>query len=183
MAQWVKNLPSIQIQETQEMWVPSLSWKIPWRRKWQPTPVFFIGKSHERGAWWAIVQRITKSWTWLTTWTHTDTVSSFIWVVGRVQYFAVVGSKPYFLTGCKLRAILTQRVLCSLPCACFFSKVSTSFSHSYFLTPSFLLPLTFLKSWEIRFGTPRSYRIIFFFFNLKVLSVIIDKVPFPCKVT
>ena len=23
-------------------------WKIPWRRKWQPTPVFLPGKSHER---------------------------------------------------------------------------------------------------------------------------------------
>ena len=27
--------------------------KIPWRRKWQPTPVFLPGKSLERGAWWA----------------------------------------------------------------------------------------------------------------------------------
>ena len=30
----------------QETWVPSLVGKIPWRRKWQPTPVFFPGKSH-----------------------------------------------------------------------------------------------------------------------------------------
>ena len=21
-------------------------WKIPWRRKWQPTPVFLLGESH-----------------------------------------------------------------------------------------------------------------------------------------
>ena len=88
MAQWVKNLPSVQ--ETQEMWVPTLGWKIPWRRKWQPTPVFFIGKSHKRGAWWAIVQKIAKSRTWLTTGTHTHSVSSFIWVVGRIQFFTVV---------------------------------------------------------------------------------------------
>ena len=28
--------------------------KIPWRRKWQPTPVFLLGKFHgQRGAWWA----------------------------------------------------------------------------------------------------------------------------------
>ena len=26
-------------------------WKIPWRRKWQPTPVFWPGKSHGQGAW------------------------------------------------------------------------------------------------------------------------------------
>ena len=30
--------------------------KIPWRRKWQPTPVFLPGKSHNRGTWRATVQ-------------------------------------------------------------------------------------------------------------------------------
>ena len=25
-----------------------LVWKIPWRRKWQPTPVFLPGESHEQ---------------------------------------------------------------------------------------------------------------------------------------
>ena len=30
----------------QETWVTSLVGKIPWRRKWQPTPVFLPGKSH-----------------------------------------------------------------------------------------------------------------------------------------
>ena len=25
-------------------------WKIPWRRKWQPTPVFLPGKSHGQGS-------------------------------------------------------------------------------------------------------------------------------------
>ena len=30
----------------QEMWVQSLVRKIPWRRKWQPIPVFLPGKSH-----------------------------------------------------------------------------------------------------------------------------------------
>ena len=32
------------IQETQEMLVRSWVGKIPWRRKWQPTPVFLPGK-------------------------------------------------------------------------------------------------------------------------------------------
>ena len=36
----VKNLPAIQ--ETFNPWVG----KIPWRRKWQRTPVFLPGKSH-----------------------------------------------------------------------------------------------------------------------------------------
>ena len=37
----VKNMPAMQ--ETQ---VQSLGQKIPWRREWQPTPVFLPGESH-----------------------------------------------------------------------------------------------------------------------------------------
>jgi len=37
--------------------------KIPWRRKWQPTPVFLPGKFQDSGAWWATVHRVTKSQT------------------------------------------------------------------------------------------------------------------------
>ena len=43
MAQFVKNL--LAMQETQ---VQSLGGEIPWRRKWQHTPVFLLGKSHEQ---------------------------------------------------------------------------------------------------------------------------------------
>ena len=32
--------------------------KIPWSRKWQPTPVFCLDNSMDRGAWWATVQGI-----------------------------------------------------------------------------------------------------------------------------
>ena len=39
--------------------------KIPWRRKWQPTPVSLPGKSHDRAAWRATVHRFTKSQTQL----------------------------------------------------------------------------------------------------------------------
>ena len=35
--------------------------KIPWRRKWQPTPGFLAGKSHGQGAWWATVHGVAKS--------------------------------------------------------------------------------------------------------------------------
>ena len=41
MVQQVKNWPAMQ--ETE---MPSLGQKIPWRRKWKPTPVFLPGKSH-----------------------------------------------------------------------------------------------------------------------------------------
>ena len=58
----VKNL--IATQEMPEMWVLA-SWmgKIPWRRKWQPTPVFLPGESMDRGAWWATVHGVAKSQT------------------------------------------------------------------------------------------------------------------------
>ena len=36
------------MQETQKSWVWSLGWEDPWRRKWQPTPVFLPGKFHEQ---------------------------------------------------------------------------------------------------------------------------------------
>ena len=40
--------------------------KIPWRRAWQPTPVYWPGESHgQRSLGWAIVHRVTQSWTWL----------------------------------------------------------------------------------------------------------------------
>ena len=42
VAQLVKNLPAMQETNGFGPWVS----KIPWRRKWQPTPVFLPGKSH-----------------------------------------------------------------------------------------------------------------------------------------
>ena len=35
--------------------------KIPWRRKWQPTPVFFPGKSHGQKAWGVTVHGVAES--------------------------------------------------------------------------------------------------------------------------
>jgi len=46
MAQQVKNLPAMQ--EAQETWVDIWIEIIPWRRKWQPTPVLLPEKSHEQ---------------------------------------------------------------------------------------------------------------------------------------
>ena len=43
VAQTVKNLPAMQ-----ETWVQSRGWEDPWRRSWQPTPVFLPGESHGR---------------------------------------------------------------------------------------------------------------------------------------
>ena len=63
VAQTVKRLPAMK-----ETWVQPLGQEDPWRRKWQPTPVFLIGKSHggkSRGAWQATVHGVAKGWTQL----------------------------------------------------------------------------------------------------------------------
>ena len=39
--------------------------KIPWRKEWQPTPVFLPGESMDRGTWQAAVHGFTQSQTWL----------------------------------------------------------------------------------------------------------------------
>jgi len=36
--------------------------KIPWRRKWQPTPVFLPGEFHEQRSLAVTVHGVTKSW-------------------------------------------------------------------------------------------------------------------------
>ena len=40
VAQMMKNSPA-----TRETWIWSLGWEVPWRRAWQPTPVFLPGES------------------------------------------------------------------------------------------------------------------------------------------
>ena len=40
VGQMVKNPPAMQ-----ETWVHSLGWEIPWRKAWQPTPVFLPRES------------------------------------------------------------------------------------------------------------------------------------------
>ena len=44
-AQWYKNSNKKTCLPMQEMWVRALGWTDPWRRAWQPTPVFFPGES------------------------------------------------------------------------------------------------------------------------------------------
>ena len=39
--------------------------KTPWRRKWQPTPIFLPGESYDRGTWQACIHGITNRWIWL----------------------------------------------------------------------------------------------------------------------
>ena len=61
MAQWVNNPPAMQ--EIQETPVPFLVWDDPLEETWQPTAVFLLENSLDRGAWQATVQRVTKNQT------------------------------------------------------------------------------------------------------------------------
>ena len=54
----------------QEMQVWSLSQENPWKRKWQPTPVFLPGKSHEQRSFLGTVHGVAKNWTQLGNWAH-----------------------------------------------------------------------------------------------------------------
>jgi len=44
-------------------WVHFLGLEEPWRRAWQPTPVFLPGESHGQRSLAYYSHRVTKSWT------------------------------------------------------------------------------------------------------------------------
>ena len=48
--------------------------KIPWGRKWQPTPIFLPEKFMDRGAWRATVYGVTECQTRLSHYAHTSTL-------------------------------------------------------------------------------------------------------------
>jgi len=48
--------------EPRETWVQSMGWEDHLRREWQPTPVFLLENSTDRGAWWATFHAVGKSW-------------------------------------------------------------------------------------------------------------------------
>ena len=50
--------------------------KILWSRKWQPTPIFLLGNSMDRGGWWATICEVTKSQTQLSDWEHIHILST-----------------------------------------------------------------------------------------------------------
>ena len=64
VAQTVKRLSAMQ-EPGFDPWLG----KIPWRRKWPPTPIFLLENSMDRGAWWATVHGVAKSQTKLSNFT------------------------------------------------------------------------------------------------------------------
>ena len=65
----VKNLPANAGRHKRWGFDPWVG-KIPWRRAWQPTPVFLPGESHGQRRWWATVHGVSKSQAWLSNSAH-----------------------------------------------------------------------------------------------------------------
>ena len=88
MALMVKNLPA----NAGDMrhWFDPWIRKIPWRREWQPTPVFCLENPLDRGDW-ATVHSVAKSQTvlkWLSTHDHriegiNFSISNLLWCMTK----------------------------------------------------------------------------------------------------
>ena len=64
------------------LWIMML-WEDPWRRKWQPSPVFLLENPMDRGAWRATGHGVTKSQTWLSTAQNSTAhmnIQVFVWL-------------------------------------------------------------------------------------------------------
>ena len=60
----VKNLPASAGDIRDSGSIPWVG-KMPWRRAWQPTPVYCLENPMDEGAWWVKVLGVTKSRTQL----------------------------------------------------------------------------------------------------------------------
>ena len=87
LAQMFKNLPAVC--ETQ-VW--SLGWEDPWRREWQPTPVFLPGESHGQRSLvgyspWSHKESDTTEWLTLSLFTTFPTHQEESWIEIKSDYF------------------------------------------------------------------------------------------------
>ena len=73
----VKSLPAMR-----EALVSSLGWEDPWRKAWQPTPVFLHGESPWTEEPGRPQPMASQSWTWLTKHTHTDYLEHLLQFLG-----------------------------------------------------------------------------------------------------
>ena len=67
-----------QCRKCKRCWLDAWDGKIPWRRKWQPTPLFMPGESHRQRSLAGYSPWVPKSQTWLR-WLSTGTQSIIIW--------------------------------------------------------------------------------------------------------
>ena len=68
--------------------IPGLG-RSPWRRTWQPTPVFLPAESHAQRSLVGTVHRVAKSWTqlkWLSMYTHVHACTCTRYIVQHQEY-------------------------------------------------------------------------------------------------
>ena len=81
-----------------ETWVRSLGWEVPWRRKWQPSPILLPRKAH---GWRSLVsigsQRVGHNWE---TSLHMDLTSQVPMQCCPLQHWILLPSPVTSTTGC-----------------------------------------------------------------------------------
>ena len=99
--------------------------KIPWKRKWQPTPYSCLGNPMDRGTWWATVPGVAESDT-------TEWLTNIPWVGAKWAFFcewkgilgrSILWKYIWKLSGyvfpknklpCTLQKVCIDRGICSL---------------------------------------------------------------------
>ena len=79
---WLRPCVSLEF----DPWV----WKIPWRREWQPTPVFSPGESHGQRSLAGYSPWGQKSWTRLSDWTTTTVFQLFSLLLLYLLWLSVI---------------------------------------------------------------------------------------------
>ena len=74
-------------------------WKIPWRRAWQPTPVFLPGKSHGQRSLVGYSPWVVKSQTPLSNWAHVHNMAI------RSTYISYNNFKQHKFSACQSAAL------------------------------------------------------------------------------
>ena len=85
---------------------------IPWRRKWQPTPVFLPEKNpwtNNPRAGGATVQRVTKSQTWVNSWAWVQFYICMYW--SEVKWKSLSSLTLCDPMDCRVHGILQARIL------------------------------------------------------------------------
>ena len=151
VAQLVKNPPAMQ-----ETLVRSLSWEDPWRRKWQPTPVFLPGKFHGRKSlagyiqsmeWWRVGHELTTSLSLSKNWGYRR-VLPVQKIVQDILLWTRVGYIKHHTLVCVVNTQKGGRIkawLWSSPCGEIISSVQTLSRAQFFVTPGIAALQAFLS--------------------------------------
>ena len=76
LSRWLRDKQSIcQCRRLRRCRFDSWAGKIPWRREWQPTPVFSPRKFHGQRSLGGSSPWVAKSWTWMSDWAHTQRIT------------------------------------------------------------------------------------------------------------